>query len=254
MRLLWLARVARDAGLTVVETAGWEKRGRDMEPPRVVIAHHTATPARAAGDYPSLRVVTGGRHDLPGPLCHLGLGRRGVVYVVASGKANHAGAGTWRGCSRSVETIGIEAEHPGDSTPWPAAQVDAFDRLTAAILNHLRLDYRALCAHREWARPLGRKIDPTGIDMDAMRRRVAVLLEQHKTREDWMAHLTEAEQRELLELARTLGPRPDLMGDPAAVRDAHDHARFAHLDALTALTEVRALRDEVRALLERGRS
>jgi hypothetical protein len=63
--------------------------------------------------------------------------------------------------------------------------------------------------------------------------------------EDPLPALTPDEQRELLTLVRTLAPRPDLMGDEAAQRDAHDHARFAHLDAFQALQEVRALRDEV---------
>lgn len=251
MRLLWLAEVCRAAGLDVVEVAGWERRGGELEQTRVVIAHHTGTSARARGSYPSRDVVVDGRADLAGPLSQLGLGRDGSVWIIASGKANHAGVGAWRGCSRSVETIGIEAEHPGDSTPWPAVQVDAYDRLCAALLTRLGLDYRALCAHREWALPPGRKPDPTGIDMDSMRRRVAVLMQQQQTKGGgFLAGLTEAEQREVLDLARTLAARPDLMGDPPAVRDAHDHARFAHLDAFTVLQEVRALRADVAALRE----
>jgi len=143
--------------------------------PKVVICHHTATSARAAGDYPSLSVVRDGRPGLSGPLSHYGIGRNGTVYVIASGKANHAGVGTWGGTTRSIDCIGIEAESPGDGT-WTAAQLDTYDRLAAAILAHLKLDVSALCAHREWARPPGRKPDPTGIDMVKMRARVAQLL------------------------------------------------------------------------------
>ena len=43
------------------------------------------------GDYPSLTTVTRGRVGLAGPLCNLGIGRTGRVYVVAAGVAWHAG-------------------------------------------------------------------------------------------------------------------------------------------------------------------
>lgn len=177
-RLLWLADVARQAGLTVVEVPGWEQRGRSTmsDRPRVLIAHHTGTSARAPGEYPSLQIVRDGRPDLPGPLSHYGLGRSGTVYVIASGKANHAGVGKWGSVHLSTDTIGIEAEHPGDRTPWPAAQISAYERLSAAVLRYLGLPESCLCAHREWALPKGRKPDPTGIDMQGMRSRVGALM------------------------------------------------------------------------------
>lgn len=175
MRHLWLPHVARQAGLTVVEHTGWASRGQDAGDVRVIVAHHTATPAVAPGDLPTLDILLHGRPDLPGPLCHYGLSRSGVVHVIAAGKANHAGKGRWASVTTSINTLGIEAEHSGVG-PWPAVQLDAYDRLVAAILRHCDLPVARFCGHKEWALPPGRKTDPS-FDMAAARRRVGLLLD-----------------------------------------------------------------------------
>jgi hypothetical protein len=159
MRLLWLAEDCRRAGLKVVEVPGWETRGADFPAfPNTVVAHHTATPATARGDLPTKKILLDGRPDLPGPLCQVGLGRNGTVYVIASGKANHAGKGAWKGTTSSAQTIGIEAEHPGPGA-WPAEQYAAYVKLTAVLLRGLGQNAERACAHREWALPAGRKTD-----------------------------------------------------------------------------------------------
>lgn len=181
-RLLWLADVLRDAGLKVVEHSGWQVRGRVGMRPRVVIIHHTAT-HWTTPDSTVTNLLVNGRSDLPGPLCHLGLKRDGTFIVIASGKANHAGAGRWMDADESVETVGIEAYNYGNSIPtpsrepWPVVQLEAYERGVAALLSHLNRDERYVCAHREWALPAGRKPDPSGIDMDPFRYRVGKLLE-----------------------------------------------------------------------------
>ncbi|MDP9144499.1 MAG: N-acetylmuramoyl-L-alanine amidase [Actinomycetota bacterium] len=181
-RLLWLADTLRDGGLTVLEHPGWKARGKDGMRPRVVIAHHTAT-HWTTPDSVVTNLLVNGRADLPGPLCHLGLNRHGHYIVIASGKANHAGAGSWMDANESVETIGIEAYNYGNSVafpsrePWPQIQLDAYDRGVAALLSHIGRDYRHMCGHREWALPSGRKPDPSGIDLGRMRLRVADLLQ-----------------------------------------------------------------------------
>lgn len=181
-RLLWLpdelARWLNPAGFSVESVAGWQTRGEGFPlPPLVVVAHHTATPASRTGDYPSLPIVRDGRSDLPGPLSQVGLGRTGRVYVIAAGKANHAGKGQWSGVDQSVRTIGIEAESPGDGT-WTAAQRRAYPLVCAALLTGLKQPSTRLCAHHEWALPAGRKVDPKGWDMPTMRREVADLLKR----------------------------------------------------------------------------
>ena len=98
--LTWLADVLRAAGLNVAEQPGWKERGRgDVGEIKGVICHHTAGPP--TGNMPCLDVVTNGRtgaNALAGPLSQLCLGRDGTFYVVAAGRANHAGAGRcWAG-------------------------------------------------------------------------------------------------------------------------------------------------------------
>lgn len=173
MRLNDLADHLRAAGLVVVEHPGWKDRGADLPcKPDTIIAHHTATSNRAPGDLPSLGLLVRGRPDLPGPLCQIALSRSGVVHLLASGKANHAGRGEWKGTSLSARTIGIEAENDGLGKPWPVKQLDAYERLCAALCTYLDVGPERVCGHREWATPAGRKVDPAGIDMNAFRDRV----------------------------------------------------------------------------------
>src|SRR5215204_5699492 len=90
--LTWLAEVLEDAGVKVAEQPGWRTRGHgNMGTVRGVMCHHTAGPLK--GNMPSLSVVTNGRPGLAGPLSQLCLGRDGTFYVVAAGRASHAGGG-----------------------------------------------------------------------------------------------------------------------------------------------------------------
>ena len=174
--LSWLSSVPRAAGLKVAEVDGWQTRGHGpMGDPKGVILHHTA--GGRGGNMPSLGTITKGRPDLAGPLCNYGLGRDGTVYVVAAGRAYHAGPGKWQGVTAgNSEMIGIEAENDGVGEPWPAVQVEAYVRLVAAILKQIGAAPIMACGHREFALPKGRKIDPTGIDLDAFRLQVAAVM------------------------------------------------------------------------------
>lgn len=186
--LHWLPQALKAEGVKVVEVAGWATRGKTINPPKVVVAHHTAT-RPTTSDATVVRLLVDGRPDLPGPLCHVGLGRDGTAYVVAAGKANHAGTGAWQGVTGSVNTFGIEAFNDGLGEPWPAVQLDAYDRIVAAVLRHEGRDASWLCAHREWALPAGRKTDPRGIDMDQMRARVQTLLNPTEETDDMSARI-----------------------------------------------------------------
>jgi N-acetyl-anhydromuramyl-L-alanine amidase AmpD len=175
-RLTWLPEVLRAAGLKVAEVDGWQTRGGENVGRTLgVICHYTATVG--GGNMPTLDTLIRGREDLPGPLCQLGLGRDGTYYIVASGRANHAGAGVWNGIATgNTNFVGIEAENSGRaSDPWPAVQVDAYQRGAAAILGHSGRTAASCCGHREYARPLGRKSDPN-LDMDRFRQAVAAIL------------------------------------------------------------------------------
>src|ERR1700749_673133 len=107
--LTWLPEILEAAGLKVAETDNWRTRGRaEMGTVRGVMCHHTATPGHLDKNMPTLDMLIRGRPDLAGPLCQLGLGRDGTFYVVAAGRANHAGAGSWQGLTAgNFNFIGI---------------------------------------------------------------------------------------------------------------------------------------------------
>ena len=170
--LLWLPVALKDAGLKVAVIDGWESRGRArMGEVAGVICHHTAGPRE--GNMPSLRLLVEGRPALQGPLAQLGLGRDGTYYVVAAGRCNHAGGGSWMGITTgNTSFIGIEAENAGDEhDPWPEVQMDAYWRGVAAILKHIGRGTEACAGHKEYALPHGRKTDPS-FDMNDFRRAV----------------------------------------------------------------------------------
>lgn len=165
MRLLNLPEWLTEAGLTFVETPGWIGRGAPLaDDIGGVVNHHTAGPA--TGDMPSLLTLIHGRPDLAGPLAQLGGGRSGTVYVVASGKANHAGGGGYATIPANEggnsHLVGIEWENTGVGQPWSREQMATAVKLNAMLAGKLRLDPSQLIAHYEWAKPVGRKIDPAG--------------------------------------------------------------------------------------------
>src|SRR6266702_3427081 len=173
--LAWLPDALLGAGLKVAPVNGWEIRGRgDVGRTLGILCHHTAGPKN--GNMPSLDTIIHGRPDLNGPLAQLGLGRDGTFYVIAAGRCNHAGEGAWRGInSGNTNFIGIEAENTGlpDDTPWPAIQIDAYQRGVAAILKHAGLGSECCAGHKEYAP--NRKTDPT-LNMDNFRATVGGIL------------------------------------------------------------------------------
>jgi predicted chitinase len=170
--LTWLPDILLRAGLKVAETPDWRTRGRaEMGVVKGVMCHHTGT--TRGGNMPTLDTLINGRSDLVGPLCHLGLGRDGTYYIVAAGRANHAGAGIWEGIATGNSNfIGIEAENSG-SDPWPAEQLDAYARGVAAILKQIGASANMVCGHKEYAP--GRKVDPD-FDMASFRSTVSEFL------------------------------------------------------------------------------
>lgn len=183
--LIWLPDVLKTAGLKVSLVPGWENRGLgNVGQIQGVICHHTGGAGPEKGNMPSLGTLKNGRgaspglKALPGPLAQLGLGRDGTYYVIAAGRAIHAGAGSFKGVATGNSSfIGIEAENKGvPSDPWPAEQLEAYHRGVAAILGHLGKDSTFCCGHKEYALPKGRKNDPT-FDMQVFRSAVAAFMD-----------------------------------------------------------------------------
>lgn len=181
--LTWLPDVLRAAGLKVSEVDGWQNRGsRDVGKILGVLCHHTAGPGPEKGNYPSFNTIIKGRSDLPGPLAQLGLGRDGTWIIFSAGRANHAGMGEFKGVvNGNSNFIGIEAENTGlpNDSPWPAVQMDAYQRGVAAILRHIGRGAEFCAGHKEYALDKkgrrGRKSDPD-FDMKAFRVAVAAIL------------------------------------------------------------------------------
>ena len=175
--LSWLPQVLQGAGLKVAEQPGWLTRGLgDMGTVRGVMCHHTETPS--SKNMPTLNVITHGRAGLAGPLSQLGLARDGTYFVIAAGRANHAGTGRWRGIATGNSSfIGIEAENTGlsDDQPWPEVQLDAYARGVAAILTRIGASADMCCGHKEYRLPPGTKTDPS-FDMDQFRARVKAIM------------------------------------------------------------------------------
>jgi hypothetical protein len=161
-----IAARLRAAGLRVVEVAGWQTRGSTTFSPRGSVNHHTA--GGSSGAAPSLNTCVYGRPGLSGPLANVVQSREpggnDIAYVVAAGRANHAGSGGWKGLSGNSSVYGLEIEHTGVA-PLPEARQRIAARVHAAMF---RGDPVMVCQHREWAS--SRKIDAaTGVDPDRFR-------------------------------------------------------------------------------------
>jgi hypothetical protein len=219
VRLLGLPDALREFDLEPVLSAGWETRGLEFDDdPIITLRHWTA--GAITGKSPSLRIVTFGRPDLKGPLATVLQERTGGsgldrVHVIASGRANHAGEGSWQGVtSGNRRGTGNEIEWAGPHEAFPVNRIETSERIAAALLSLSKYqDGKHACEHREYALPPGRKID-TNLNGDTFRLRVHELL--HPPEDDDMT----PEQEKLLKRAAAQ-PQPMLLRlstkDPAVL-------------------------------------
>ena len=167
----WLPDVLRAAGVDVYVMPGAETRTTRSSglTPLGLVWHHTATGPNWNDDHVAF-LLRDGRRDLPGPLSQVGIERDGTWVIVALGRANHNGYGSpWRN-----DSIGLEFYNSGTGEPWPADQVRSGIVGTAAILRHLGKGTDAVMGHKET--DPNRKIDPHGLDMREIRRRINAYL------------------------------------------------------------------------------
>ncbi|MEV0260911.1 peptidoglycan-binding protein [Streptomyces sp. NPDC050617] len=178
----------RAEGVTVVEVGDWRDHNRNHKgawgPVNGVIIHHTVT----SGTQSSVDLCYDGYDELPGPLCHGVIDKAGTVHLVGNGRANHAGSGdssvlnavvresglprpTKNDTDGNVRFYGFECINLGDGDdPWPAAQLEAIERVSAAICRAHGWGSGSVIGHKEWTNT---KIDPVGFSMDGMRGKVA---------------------------------------------------------------------------------
>lgn len=183
-----LVKALRAEGLKVVEYKSWRTHNRNHKGPwgpvHGVMIHHTVT----SGTDSSVALCYNGYASLPGPLCHGVIAKDGTVYMVGNGRANHAGSGDDDVLDAVIDErdlpadneantdgnryfYGFECVNLGDGKdPWPAAQLEAIEKASAAICRAHGWSQRSVIGHMEWQPG---KIDPRGFTMDAMRARVA---------------------------------------------------------------------------------
>ncbi|MGW1601076.1 peptidoglycan-binding protein [Streptomyces eurythermus] len=183
-----LLEVLRAEGLTVHEVRDWRHHNRNTKGPwgpvNGVMIHHTVT----SGTRNSVNICYDGYAGLPGPLCHGVIDKEGHVHLVGNGRANHAGLGDSDVLRAVVDETalppdnqadvdgnrhfyGFECVNLGDGKdPWPEAQKEAIEKVSAAICRHHGWSERSVIGHKEWQPG---KQDPRGFTMDGMRRRIA---------------------------------------------------------------------------------
>ncbi|MFM9811594.1 N-acetylmuramoyl-L-alanine amidase [Streptomyces scabiei] len=181
------AKILRNEGLVVVEVGDWEHHNRNhigpWGPMHGVMIHHTVT----SGSARTVRICRNGYSGLPGPLCHGVITKDGRVHLIGYGRANHAGLGDddvlqavigEKALPADNETntdgnrhfYGFECENLGDGEdPWPDVQLDAIEKVSAAICRHHGWNERSVIGHLEWQPG---KVDPRGFTMASIRARV----------------------------------------------------------------------------------
>ncbi|MFJ8804186.1 N-acetylmuramoyl-L-alanine amidase [Streptomyces sp. NPDC102487] len=185
------AALLRAEGVTVVEVGSWEDHNRNHKGPwgpvHGVMIHHTVTKGTAN----TVAICRDGYDELPGPLCHGVIDKKGIVHLVGYGRANHAGLGdddvlqaviaekalpadNEANTDGNRHFYGFECENLGDGKdPWPEAQLLAIERVSAAICRHHKWSERSVIGHLEWQPG---KVDPKGFTMSSMRTRVKARL------------------------------------------------------------------------------
>ncbi|MFD9906377.1 peptidoglycan-binding protein [Streptomyces sp. NPDC059063] len=178
-------RALRREGAPTQEHPDWRTHNRNHKGPwgpvHGVMLHHTAGTN-------SLSACRHGLPDLPGPLCVGLIAKDGTVHLLGYGRTNHAGPGSAAvlaavraeaelparpgpdAVDGNARFYGFEIENLGNGRdPYPAAQLDAVERLAAALCRAHGWSAASVIAHKEWTR---RKIDPS-FSMTAVRARIA---------------------------------------------------------------------------------
>lgn len=189
MRISWLADVLRGAGVEVVEEGDWLNRGASSGggafEPYGVLWHHTAFLSSAEDPAPALDTCINGRPDLSGPLCQALVDYDGVFHVISANRANHAGecggSGPIPPGDGNTMLVGWEIDYAGDGSAeggpvqhMTQAQYDASVAASAAVILQFGTDASYVRGHRETSTT--GKIDPSFIDLDAMRADVAAAM------------------------------------------------------------------------------
>jgi hypothetical protein len=144
-----LRAAVKEAGLDVkvIPVQGWQNRGRpastgNFDPNGPSTTHHTGTTTSPTRLMPTLGTLIEGRAGLPGPLSQVGVAYNGDIYVIAAGRANHAGRvgksgvpGMPLGADGNALAIGDEVDTNGTQA-LPEKQRRSIALINAVVLNH----------------------------------------------------------------------------------------------------------------------
>ncbi|MFI6055495.1 peptidoglycan-binding protein [Streptomyces violascens] len=188
-----LVSILRAEGVKVVEYGSWRTHNRNHKGPfgpiNGVMIHHTVS----SGTDSSVSLCYDGYAELPGPLCHGVIAKDGTVYLISSGRTNHAGGGDEHVLDAVIAEQSLPATHEHEGSggavdgnmhfygfecvnlgngadPWPDAQLDAIERAAAAICRAYGWSSASVIGHKDWS---DWKSDPRGFSMTTMRERIA---------------------------------------------------------------------------------
>lgn len=171
----WGFRLGYNGPMGVLPYAGWQTRGSSIFDPQGSVNHHTA--GSPYGLLPSLNTLLYGRPDVAGPLCNAALARNACLHLLAAGRSNNAGKGSWKGVTGNSRVWGLEVEHIGFSSEVVGvARWEAMWRWHRACADFSGFGIDMICQHFEWAPT--RKIDfvKTITDPNVFRRRVGEIV------------------------------------------------------------------------------
>src|SRR5262245_57267617 len=154
-----IALLGETHSVKVVEVADWKNRGRpastgEFDPDDGKTNHHTGTTTSSSSTHPTLATLIQGRSDLPGPLCHVSVGWDGTIYVVAAGRANHAGRTdkTFRnvpaGSDGNAHFLGDEVDTNG-TQKLPSAQRHSVAIVNATFARHYKQGSETTHRHQD---------------------------------------------------------------------------------------------------------
>jgi N-acetylmuramoyl-L-alanine amidase len=138
------------------EVENWKTR--KIEGDRVwdcewVVNHHTANPH--ASGHESLNWLTyGGLPGVSPPYSHALVGREPKIFLIAAGRANHAGrGGPFKNVpkdSMNAYSYGIEVEAPGRALDFAPGQFELMCKLNAAVLWIVGRPVDRVIRHKDW--------------------------------------------------------------------------------------------------------
>lgn len=163
----------RAAGLKVVTIGGWYSRGRPGSfAPKGVLWHHTGSTLQ--GKAMATWLARTGRKDLAAPLAQISISKAGTVYILAAGRANHAGWARKGGPLKKRTDgnkvfVGIEFQSDGSGFSLP--QYEAGLAVTAILLQQMKSGAAWCRSHKETSET--GKWDPGKVDMSEVRAELA---------------------------------------------------------------------------------